>query len=531
MNSGGFMKKAVLLLVLASVAGVCWAADWFMEGGDPGRTGWQKDEKTLSVSNVKDMKLLWKTHFDSTPREMHNVFPPLVAQSVSTPNGTKQIGVVAGISDDLFGIDLSEGEQIWHVKFESSFEPPAGSRGGGTLCPGGQTDVPAIGPTSTPGKYTVYTVSWDGKLHQINLADGKDVAPPELFMPPNAKPQALTVVSNTVYTSQPQGCGGNNNGFYSFNLDTKRASFFVPAGGGLWGRRGVAVDPEGRVYIGTGDGNFYPEQKQLGNAVVAVKLDDNKQLQLAGYYGPPDANWMHGRDLDINVTPVAFDYKGHHFLVDSSKQCRTWLLDRDNLGGADHQTALYRTPLLCNDDQTWDGQGVWGALSEWQDSAGNAWVLVPFWGPVSSTFHAPIEYGRPTTGGVAAYKVEEKGGKWQLTPAWLSENMAMAEETVIANGVVFAYGSGEDVNQRNPDVAYNETRTPAQTGGGSPQRIAGSTHVTLYALDGQTGKDLWNSGTQIASFNHFAGITVSNGRVYVPTFSGDLYCFGIARQQ
>ena len=47
---------------------VSWGADWLAEGGDPGRTGWQKDEKILNTSNVKDLKLLWKTHVDSTPR-------------------------------------------------------------------------------------------------------------------------------------------------------------------------------------------------------------------------------------------------------------------------------------------------------------------------------------------------------------------------------------------------------------------------------------------------------------------------------
>jgi hypothetical protein len=524
-------RTGILVLALICTAMVAMGSDWMIEGGDPGRTGWQKDEKVLNTSNVKDLKLLWKTHFDSTPREMHNIFQPIVVQNVNTANGTKNIGVVSGISDDVYGVDLSEGEQLWHIKLESTYVPVAGARGGGTLCPGGQTDVPVIGPGDSPGKYTAYTVAWDGRIHQINVADGKEIAPPQLFMPANAKPQALVLFDETIYTSNTQGCGGNQNGFYSFNIATNKASVFLPAGGGLWGRRGVSIAPDGTAYMGTGDGNYYPDQKQLGNAIVGVKLDANKQLQLASYYGPPDANWMHGRDLDINVTPVVFDYKGKHFLVGSSKQCRVWLLDRDQLGGADHQTALYRSPLLCNDDQTWDSQGVWGALSEWQDAQGNAWVLVPFWGPVSASFHAPIEYGRPADGGVAAYKVEEKNGKWQLTPAWLSHNMQKGEETVIANGVVYAYGSGEDTNQRVPDVAFNQTRTPQDNGGMSTIRIAGSTHVTLYALDGQTGKELWNSGDQITSFNHFAGISVANGRIYVPTFSGDIYCFGIARKQ
>jgi outer membrane protein assembly factor BamB len=50
----------------------------------------------------------------------------------------------------------------------------------------------------------------------------------------------------------------------------------------------------------------------------------------------------------------------------------------------------------------------------------------------------------------------------------------------------------------------------------------------LYALDGQTGKTLWSSGDQIKSFNHFSGLSVANGRVYIGTYDSVLYCFGIA---
>ena len=51
--------------------------------------------------------------------------------------------------------------------------------------------------------------------------------------------------------------------------------------------------------------------------------------------------------------------------------------------------------------------------------------------------------------------------------------------------------------------------------------------AALYALDGQTGKELWSSGNQIESWNHFSGLTVANGRAYLGTFDGYLYCFGV----
>jgi len=158
------------------------------------------------------------------------------------------------------------------------------------------------------------------------------------------------------------------------------------------------------------------------------------------------------------------------------------------------------------------------------------WVLAPFWGPVSVTFKAPIQYGRPTGGGVAAFKLEEKGGKWQLTPAWLSRDMDLAEEDVVANGIAFTYAAGEDGTQVLPDRAWNEPGGAQYGGGlssGSVRRIPPSRRAALYALDALTGKELWSSGDQITSWSHWGGLSVANGRVYLNTFDGVQYCFGV----
>jgi len=521
--------RHVLGVLLLCAGGTLAASDFLTEGVDAGRTGWVKDEKIFTAANVGSSTLLWKLKLESTPRAMHNLFAPLIAEKVNTPRGVRELGVVAGVSDDLFGIDIATGTQIWHRHLDNLMENLRPSTD--TLCPGGQTGVPTLAQVS-PGKYTIYAVSWDGRLRQINLADGADVAPPEKFMPGGGKPYALNLRDGVIYTATAQGCGGLTNAFYSFDLATRKGSAFVPAGGGLWGRRGASIGTDGTVYLGTGDGMFDPSNRRLGNAIVGVKIDDNKQLQLADFFAPPNANWMWRRDLDVNTTPMAFDYKGHHFLVGTSKECRLWLLDRDGLGGEDHRTTLHTTPLVCNDALAFDWRGIWGALSGWQDSSGTQWVIAPFWGPVSAQFKAPIEHARPAGGGVAAFKLVERDGGWRLDPAWLSRDMDLAEEAVIANGVVFAYAGGEDATQVVADRAWNEPGGPVYGGGlssGPARRIPNSRRAVLYALDGQTGKELWSSGTQIESWNHFSGLTVANGRAYLGTFDGVLYCFGVAK--
>jgi outer membrane protein assembly factor BamB len=528
------MRLKLLVASVLFASALARGADWLTEGGDAGRTGWQRHETILNPQNVSGMKLLWKTKFDSTTRQMHNLFPPLLVNNVNTDAGKKEIAVVAGISDDLWGVDAVTGKEIWHRKFDSTYDPSAATgRGGqgGTLCPGGQLAVPTV-ELDGEGRYRIYAVSWDGRLRQVNVADGKDLAEPEKFLPPNTKPYALNVFKNVVYTSISQGCGGVPFAIFSFDLATRKTSTFLPRGGGLWGRRGVAVGDDGTVYMGTGDQVFMMKEKDLGNAIVAVKVDGNQQLQYAGFFAPKNANWMWKRDLDVNVSPVAFDYKGKHLLIGTSKECRLWLLDRDHFGGDDNRTPIDRSGLICNDGADYDAKGVWGAPATYQDAAGVQWVYVPFWGPVSKSFHAPVEDGRPVRGGVAAFKIEEKNGKLTFVPAWLSRDMDMAEEAIIANGVVYTYGSGENTDQQRPELAWDEkprvaAPEPGPGNGGSATRIALSTRATLYALDAKTGKTLWSSGDQITSWNHSAGISVANGKVYIPTFDGYLYCFGL----
>ena len=197
-----------------------------------------------------------------------------------------------------------------------------------------------------------------------------------------------------------------------------------------------------------------------------------------------------------------------------------YLMDTDSIGGDDHRTPLYRSPLLCNEDVNFASAGIWGSLASWEDSKGTRWVLTPIWGKKHSQFHAPIENGEVKDGAIVAFKVEEKNGKWQLTPAWISRDMNRAEPPVIANGVVFAYGNGEDTDQAYPEAGLDDT---------AARRIPGSTHAVLYALDAQTGKELWSSGNQIASWNHWSGLSLANGRVYIATFDSVLYCFGIKK--
>jgi len=62
------MRKLLMLTFLAAAGITLGASDYLTHGGDPGRTGWMKDEKTFTTTNVRNMKLLWKVKLDAKPR-------------------------------------------------------------------------------------------------------------------------------------------------------------------------------------------------------------------------------------------------------------------------------------------------------------------------------------------------------------------------------------------------------------------------------------------------------------------------------
>ena len=141
------------------------------------------------------MKLLWKLKLDNEPRQMHSLFPPLIIEQRQHPQRPEadrhrrrrlrqhlRHRRRNGRSCSGRSISTAPGRRRPTAAAAAAFSAPADI-----------TATPVIAPTGTPGKYTIYAASWDGMLHQLNAADGEDVAPPAKWMPPNGKPYALNL--------------------------------------------------------------------------------------------------------------------------------------------------------------------------------------------------------------------------------------------------------------------------------------------------------------------------------------------------
>src|ERR1700681_274071 len=118
--------------------------DWATDGGDNQRTGWARDETILTRDNVKNLKLSWTMPTENQPRALHSLMPVLVIGQLDTPAGRKQVGIVNGISDNLYAFDVDTGKMLWHRHWTYEGQAQAGIDPThlGFLRPGGSSDTP-----------------------------------------------------------------------------------------------------------------------------------------------------------------------------------------------------------------------------------------------------------------------------------------------------------------------------------------------------------------------------------------------------
>jgi hypothetical protein len=91
-----------------------------------------------------------KIKLENEVRELHALFPPLIIQTQRF-RSTREVAIVTGITDRSTR-STGQGRDPLEKRWDSTWTPPARGRGGGPLCPGGQTATPTIdcGRLDTP---------------------------------------------------------------------------------------------------------------------------------------------------------------------------------------------------------------------------------------------------------------------------------------------------------------------------------------------------------------------------------------------
>ncbi len=500
------------LIILAHA----FAANWLSYGHDPQHTGWSPEETEINRDNAKSMSLIWKAHLDNQPRELNSLTAPVNVEWVTTDKGMAEIVIVGGASDNLFALDADNGKLIWKKTFEAEVKPRQEPF---WLCPNALNDTPLIRKNGLAA--TVYVISSDGKLHTLNAINGEDRTPPRKFVPPYSKNWSLNLVGNVLYTTTSQGCNGAKSGVWALDLGTPDgpAQFFQSANGaaGIWGRAGATIGKNGMVYAQTGDGSYDASRGQFPDTILQLSVKD---LKLVDYFTPANHTYLTRKDLDMgSMSNTDFSLGGRDIVAAGGKEGVIYLLDGAHIGGPDHKTPLYKSPLLANEDADFAGRGFWGAFATAEDDQKNRWLYVPALGAPASTAKFPIANGEAPNGSIMAFRITETSGKYEAVPAWISRDMNLPEPPIVAGGLVFAISNGEFARQSKG------------TEGGlysSAERAAKHTgHAVLYAFDAATGKELYSSGDTMPGWTHFSGISISGGKVFVTTYDSNVYAFGV----
>jgi outer membrane protein assembly factor BamB len=336
------------------------------------------------------------------------------------------------------------------------------------------------------GNPNVYAISSGGRLHALNPQDGTDMVPAIKFLPPGARAVGSILLDSVLYTATTDECGGAPNGVWAIELANDANTVTRWETRGSVAGDGPAFATDGTIYVATGDGDA--SEASSANALVAL---ESKTLKLKG--------WFSAAKTPFTTSPVVFSYKGRTLIAAGNKDGRVYLLDAADLASGKQQPS----PLSSTEPLT-TGTGTITGLATVDDPAGTRWIVAAIAGPTRSANASASD------GAAVALQLVDQGEAPAFRVVWTSRDLIAPVTPAIINGVVFALSSGEDRGT-----------------GSAAERAQRSKPAVLYALDATTGKELWNSGTTMTSFVRGVGPSAGDSQVYVVTYDGTVYAFGI----
>ena len=532
--SGGAVVAALLAGGLAFPA-VAVRADATTASADTYRTGWDANEPGLSPASVasSDFGQQFSTQLESTVQSQIYA-QPIVA------NGTL---IAATETNNVYGLDPATGAVRWTVNlgtpWPASVTVPGNSWSCNDMSPDGTT-TPVIGITSTPvydpaTGYVYLTSKVDGGvyhespkwfMHAVNPATGAEKSgfpvqiagspsnDPSLVFDPvqEAQRPGLLLLGGVVYAGFGSLCDAGNWRGYVAGVSTagKQTALWSDVagsgsvdGGGIWASgAGLVADGSGHIFFATGNNGSPPvgagsaPPSLLGESVVRLNVNSDGSLSAGDFFSPSDANTLDTNDRDLGSGgPMALpDSMGTasipHLMVESGKDGRIFLLNRDNLGGR--------------------GQG-----------AGGTDAVVQTLGPYQGCYCHPAAW--PGDGGYIYYP--SNGGpltafKYGLSgsgqPSLAAVGHGAFNYSYLCEGSPLVTSTG---TTSDTAVVWATRCTDQKTG-------SGSYLVAYNAIPNADGSLTQLYATPLPNLTKFNMPATDGGRVYVATRTGKILAFG-----
>jgi outer membrane protein assembly factor BamB len=466
--------------------------DWSTGGGDAQRSSWVRTDAKISPESIAKpgFQVAWKVKLPNEARQGNAVFAPVLLERYIGYRGFRSFAFAGGSSENVFAVDTDLGRVEWQKHFR--VETAAGT----ATCPGGMTAA------STEPALAALPAMNDGRGGRAGGRGGP--ARSGVGAPLEG---AVTIAASMAAAANPAAGGGRGRGAIIPGAPGAPA---VPGPRGRMPSMVYALSGDGAfhaMYVSNGDEpeppvKFLPAHANAKDLMLVDNVAYAVTVNNCG--GVPNGIWA----LDVASKSVA-NWSGNGVgaaigpdgIYVTTADGDLVLLEAKTLakkasysGGAAFSTApvLFESKgkimlaaatkdgnLHLADAATMTGTGAKtglsaDALSTWQDSTGTRWLLAA---------------GAKSVG---AWKVGDT-----LQPGWTSREIASPLTPIVVNGVVFAVAGGSR-----------------------------SSRAVMYALDGFTGKELWNSGNAITSFApRSAGLAAGGSQIYLGTSDGTLWAF------
>lgn len=487
---------ASLFAGLVMVAPDAHSDDWTTLGSDAQRSSWVRASAKTSPSTVStsDFQFLWKMQLANEVRDGHALTGPVLLDFLISHRGFRSLAFLGGSSGGVFALDTDLARMEWERRF------PVGRSSGSGDCPGGMTasltrPTAAAMPSSlgfglrgrrTPAKSGV------GAPHEgaVTLA----TSPPPVSRP---APQPTSTRTRAPFRRALRGVtlvyalsadGMLHTLYVSNGIDHVPPIPFLPANSharGLIVVDDVAYASTANACSGVPDGVWAldldsgsvtswksPAGSVVGPSGVAFAPDGTAYATTAD--GPLVA--LEAKTLNLLRTARSSGFSSSPVVFDSSGRDIVAAVTTD--GSLKVFEAASLTELASADLPAGAVEGE-SALAAWRDSTGTHWILVP------------------ASSGLESWKVSGGEGAISLERGWQSPQMEMPLPPIVVNGVVFALD------------------------GGSPSGFA-----KLYALEGASGKQLWDSGNSIGASARGHTLSSGPGHVFLTTADSAFYAFG-----
>ncbi len=492
---------ASLFAVLALAAPGARSDDWTSVGSDAQRSSWVRSDAKTSPSTVRapEFRFLWKIDLPNEARSGNALTAPALLDFLISHRGFRSLAFVGGSSGGVYVMDTDLARMEW----ERHFLP--GPRASTPECPGGMTanltrPTAAAMPSSlgfgargrrSPAKSGVGRP----KEGAVTLAEipASTQRPQQRPASARTRPPARRALRGVMLVYALSADGMLHSLYVSNGRDRVPPVRFLQANVNA---RGLIV-VDGTAYVASSNScNGAPDAVWAldleSGTVISWKSDGGSVVGSAGVAFGPDGTVyattsdgalvaLDGRTLALRArseavgflsSPVVFDHGGSDCVAAVARDGSLRIYEGATLA----QLATASAGATGQPEDT--------ALAAWRDPSGTHWVLVP------------------AAEGVTAWRVDGSGDAKRVAKGWESPRMDAPLPPIIVNGVVFALDGGPS-----------------------------SGAARLYALDGTTGRALWDSGDSIKSTARGNVLSAGPGQVYLTTSDSAVYAFGFPMER